>query len=188
MSLQQSLQNLEQMSDAEFWNFARARASAASRVPSHEEIHLHQYLDCELSRGNCLVALKAIEEVIPPPHRFALLPRIPRWMPGVVAWRSAMIAVVNLDMYLYGIHTLSPEGMLLIAKDADLVVGLLVPALGLTTTIQFEQMAPATGLSMLYTPIRAGVVKGVYAEAPILDVPALLSDVVQQIGMATYHA
>jgi len=40
---------------------------------------------------------------------------------------------------------------------------------------------------MLYTPTQAGVVKGVYAEVPVLDVSALLSDVTQQIGMAAYH-
>jgi hypothetical protein len=31
------------------------------------------------------------------------------------------------------------------------------------------------------------VIRGVYAEEPVLDVSALLPDVVQQIGMAAYY-
>jgi chemotaxis signal transduction protein len=182
------VQRLEQITDEEFWQYARARADEeASDPPSGESSHPDQYLECELRRGNCLVPLHTIEEVVAPPHRIALLPLTPLWMPGVAAWRGETIAVVNLDMYLSGIHTPSSGGFLLITRHTELIIGLYVPAVGLTTTIEFEQVAPSIGSSMLYTPTRAGVVKGVYAEVPILDVPALLSDVTQQIGMAAYH-
>jgi hypothetical protein len=77
--------------------------------------------------------------------------------------------------------------MLLVANYRDITVGLLVPGIGLTTTVQFEQLNLSTGTTVSYTPIRAGVIKGVYAEKPVLDVSALLPDVVQQIGMAAYY-
>lgn len=181
-------QRLELISDEEFWQYARARANEDASAPSSSEnTRPDQYLECELRRGNCLVPLRAIEEVVPPPHRFALLPQVPGWMPGVAAWRGETIAVVNLDMYLSGIDAPSSGGILLITRHTELIIGLYVPSVGLTTTIEFQQVAPSTGPSMLYTPTRAGVVKGVYAEVPVLDVPALLSDVAQQIGMAAYH-
>lgn len=183
-----STQRLVQITDEEFWQYARARANEdASDPSSSERSRPDQYLECELRRGNCLVPLCAIEEVVPPPHRIALLPLVPRWMPGVAAWRRETIAVVNLDMYLSGIDAPSTEGILLITRHTELIIGLCVPAVGLTTTIEFQQVAPSIGPSMLYTPTRAGVVKGVYAEVPVLDVPALLSDIAQQIGMAAYH-
>ncbi len=183
------VQRLEQITDEEFWQYARVRANEeASNPPSGESSHPDQYLECELRRGNCLVPLRTIEEVVPPPHRIALLPLTPRWMAGVAAWRGETIAVVNLDMYLSGIDAPSSGGYLLITRHTELIIGLYVPAVGLTTTIEFDVLyRPPTGPSMLYTPTRAGVVKGVYAEVPVLDVPALLSDVTQQIGMAAYH-
>jgi hypothetical protein len=46
---------------------------------------------------------------------------------------------------------------------------------------------PSIGPTVFYTPIRAGVIRGVYAEEAVLDVSALLPDVVQQIGMAAYY-
>jgi hypothetical protein len=77
--------------------------------------------------------------------------------------------------------------MLLIANYMHITVGLLVPDIGLTTTVQFEQVEPPAGPTVFYTPIRSGVIRGVYAEEPVLDVSALLPDVVQQIGMAGYY-
>jgi len=108
-------------------------------------------------------------------------------MCGLVAWRGEAIAVIDLDMYLSGVNVSPLDGMLLVINHADLTVGLLVPGVGLTTTVQFEQMNLSTGPSVFYTPMRAGVVRGIYAEEPVLDVSALLPDVVQQIGMAAHY-
>lgn len=182
-----SAYNFEQMSDEEFWNYARKRASVVPQISSQEEDYQDQYLECKLSWGNCLIPLKTIVEVVPPPHRFAQLPVTPGWMRGLVAWRGETFAVIDLDMYLCGVSASPLDGMLLVASHTDLTVGLLVPGVGLTTTVQFEQMNPSTEPSMFYTPIRAGVVRGVYAEEPVLDISALLPDVVQQIGMAAHY-
>lgn len=180
--------DLEQMNDDEFWNYARECASIVTRFPSREEDYQDQYLDCKLSRGSCLIPLKAIVEVVSPPHRFAQLPFSPGWMRGVLAWRDETIAVIDLDLYLYGTDASPLDGILLVISYTDLKVGLLVPAVGLTTTVQFNQLILSTGPSMFYTPIRTGVVSGVHTEAPVLEVSALLPDLVQQIGMAAHYA
>lgn len=171
----------------EFWGYARQRAREASSVPSSENVYQNQYLECTLRRGQCLIPLSAIEEVVPPPHHFAHLPLSPRWMPGVTAWHGETIAVVHLDGYLSGTDSSLSEGILLIARHTDITVGLYVVDIGLTTTVEFEELAHSPAPSMVYTPTRAGVVQGVHAEMPVLDVFALLSDIVQQIGAAAYH-
>jgi chemotaxis signal transduction protein len=182
-----STNDLEQMADEEFWNYARAHADAVPRISSQESNYQDQHLECELSRGNCLIPLKAIVEVLPSSQQYTHLPLIPTWMRGLVAWRGEAIPLIDLDMYLFGVSSSRLSGMLLIANYSNMTVGLLVPGIGLTTTVQFEQVHPSTGPTVFYTPIRAGVMKGVYAEEPVLDVSALLPDVVQQIGMSAHH-
>ena len=141
-----STYSLEQMSDEEFWNYARQRASVASRISFPEQEDQDQYLECKLSSGYCLLPLRAIIEVVPPPHRFARLPSTPGWMCGIAAWHGETIAVIDLDLYLSGTGNSSPDAMLLVASHAELTIGLLVPGVGQTTTIQLEQMMPATTL------------------------------------------
>jgi chemotaxis signal transduction protein len=182
-----SAYDLEQMSDADFWNYARKQAGIVPQISSLQRDYQDQHLECKLSRGDCLVPLKSIVEVVPPPHRFAQLPVTPTWMRGLVAWSGEAIPVIDLDIYLFGANAAPLEGMLLLASHATVTVGLLVPSVGLTTTVQLEQMNPSTGPPVFYTPMRAGVVSGIYAEAPVLDVSALLPDVVQQIGMASHY-
>ena len=182
-----STNDLERIADEEFWNYARLRAEIVPRISSQESNYQDQYLECELSCGNCLIPLKAIVEVLPSSQQYTHLPLIPSWMPGLFAWRGESIPLIDLDMYLCGVSSSRLSGMLLIANYSDITVGLLVPGIGLTTTVQFEQVHPSTGPTVFYTPIRAGVMKGVYAEEPVLDVSALLPDVVQQIGMAALY-
>jgi len=182
-----STNDLEKMADEEFWNYARAHADTVPRISSQESNYQDQHLKCELSRGNCLIPLKAIAEVLPYSQQYTHLPLAPTWMCGLVTWRGEAIPLIDLDMYLCGVRSSRLSGMLLIANYSDITVGLLVPDIGLTTTVQFEQVHPSIGPTVFYTPIRAGVIRGVYAEEPVLDVSALLPDVVQQIGMATYY-
>ncbi|MBV9230758.1 MAG: chemotaxis protein CheW [Chloroflexi bacterium] len=147
-----------------------------------------------LSRGRCQIPLAALYEVVRPPHSLALLPAIPRWMPGVVAWRGETIAVIDLDMYLSGSAIdSSAEGTLLIANHtnhASLPIGLLVPAIEQTPLFQPalvesppEEQGTLDETTAWYLPSRAAFVKGVQAGALILDVPSLLADVVQQISL-----
>ena len=187
-----STYSLEQMSDEEFWNYARQRASVASRISFPEQDDQDQYLECKLSSGYCLLPLRAIIEVVPPPHRFARLPSTPGWMCGIAAWHGETIAVIDLDLYLSGTGNSSPDAMLLVASHAELTIGLLVPGVGQTTTVQLEQMMPATTLEcepathFVLRFASAGskgstqedVVRGIYDGRTVLDAPALLSGVV----------
>jgi chemotaxis signal transduction protein len=182
-----STNDLERMADEEFWNYARVRADTVPWISSEESNYQDQHLECELSDGNCLIPLKAIVEVLPSYQQYMYLPLTPPWMCGLFAWRGQTIPLIDLDMYLSGVSSSRPGGMIVIANYCDITVGLLVPGVGLTTTIQFEQLNPSSGPTVFYTPIRAGVIRGVYAEEPVLDVSALLPDVVQQIGMAAYY-
>jgi len=182
-----STNDLEQLADEEFWNYARAHADAIPRISSQERNYQDQHLACELSRGNCLIPLKAIAEVLPSSQQYTQLPLIPTWMRGLVAWRGEVIPLIDLEIYLCGVSSSRLSGMLLIANYLDITVGLLVPGIGLTTTVQFEQVTRSIGPTVFYTPIRAGVIRGVYVEEPVLDVSALLPDVVQQIRMAAYY-
>jgi|SRR5579883_3364641 len=180
-----SIQALERMSEEEFWEYARQRAHAIPELPSHAE-----YLECKLDKGTCLIALRDLAEVLPPPHRLARLPGMPAWMAGIMAWRGETIAVVSLDAYLWSAHASSPgakDGMLLVTQTANRTLGLLVSALGFTTTVEYEHISAAPGPPGRGAGEGAGIVEGMYADVPILNMSALLTTLVQQIGMATAH-
>ncbi|HKF38764.1 MAG TPA: chemotaxis protein CheW [Ktedonobacteraceae bacterium] len=166
------------MSDEEFWNYARQRASIASRIAFPEQDDQDQYLECKLSSGYCLLPLRVIIEVVSPPHRFARLPSTPSWMCGIRAWHGEAVAVIDLDLYLSGTGNSSPDAMLLVASHAEVTLGLLVPGIGQTTTVQLEQMMPVA--------TQGDVVRGSYEGRTVLDAPALLSSIVQQIERAAH--
>lgn len=181
-----SIQALEQMSEDEFWEYARQRVHTVPELPSRAE-----YLECKLDRGTCLVALRDMAEVLPPPHRLARLPGMPIWMTGIMAWRGETIAVVSLDTYLWSAHNPplrgAADGMLLVVHTENRTLGLLVAALGFTTTIEHEKISASPDSPDLRPGEGAGIVEGMYADIPILNMSALLTDLVQQIGMATAH-
>jgi CheW-like domain len=190
---------IESLSDEEFWRYARELA-----LLTPTETLPPEYLKCELSGGHRLIPMTSLYEVVPPPHRFALLPAIPAWMRGVFAWHTETIAVVDLDAYLSASQSVtgndsegnerastgipvppdcvpsplrepSPYGdpishgrmesstdTLLIADHSGLPIGLLVPTTGLTTTPE-------------------SVSEHEESRSPILDLPVVLMDIVQQI-------
>lgn len=181
-----NIQDLEGMNDEEFWSYARQRARIISEQPSHTE-----YIECKLSTHACLLAFRDLAEVLPPPHRLARLPGMPTWMVGIMAWRGETIAVINLDRYLLGNRESATswmaDGMVLVASQDDLALGLLVPALGFTSTIAREQIIPPTTPSSFAFAESATIVTGVYTDLPILNMSTLLTGLARQIGMAAYH-
>jgi chemotaxis signal transduction protein len=187
------LQNLEQLDDEEFWEYARRLAQQAPASAQSEE-----YLACILAQGTCLIPLTALNEVVLPPHHLTLLPATPEWMPGLVAWRGEAIAVIDLSLFLSN-HTLDlSNGILLVANHAGLPIGLLVPSIGQTIPVQQEledTPTPASdnfthstetmahGLTH-YAPDRAACVKGIQQGALVLDLPVLLAAVTRHIERA----
>ena len=172
----QAEQNLAQLSDEEFWGYAR---TLAHQLPAAQP---EEWVTCKLYRGSCLIPLAALYEIVRPPHRLALLPAIPEWMPGVIAWRGETIAVIDLDEYLSGYDADLPgEGILLVANYDGLPIGLFVPSIGQITPLQSEE---ARQLPSWYLSSRAAFVKDMQGETPVLDLALLLADVVQQIETA----
>ncbi|HLQ28568.1 MAG TPA: chemotaxis protein CheW [Ktedonobacteraceae bacterium] len=202
------LQHLEQLDDEGFWDYVRELAHQAPTA-AIANAQGEEYLECMLSRGRCLIPLTTLYELVlppPPPQRLAQLPATPEWMPGIVAWHGETIAVIDLDMYLSGHATDLTNGMLLIANHAGLPIGLLVSRVGQTRPIQQSTMLHSSlpdqpvhsrgdllplpagnGLSSPWewcSPSRAALVRGVEAEALVLDISSLLADVVRQIEIA----
>lgn len=182
-----TLQELERMNDEEFWNYARLRERTRPELSSYTE-----YIECHLASYTYLVAFQHLAEVVPPPYRLARLPHIPPWMAGIMVWRGAAIAVVNLDLYLCGARPIdtswaAAEHMLLVASQGNTVVGLLVPALGSTSAIAPEHVVPLSSSRSFALTLDPTLVIGTYTEKPILNIPTLLPQLVQQIGMAKHH-
>lgn len=171
-------QFLEQLSDEEFWSYASQLAHSTLIV--HPP--LENYLACELQQGPCLVPLAALREIVPPPHRFTLLPATPLWMIGLAAWRGESIGVIDLGAYLSDhvtqVHT---NGMLLIAQADELMLGLYVPVVGSMTTVTAEQMKSPEQPPKWYVPLCPDVLKGIYDEALVLDVSVILIDIMQRV-------
>jgi chemotaxis signal transduction protein len=181
-----NIQDLARMKDEDFWEYARQRAHTVPEPPSHAE-----YLECKLSGKTCLVALRDLAEVLPPPHRLARLPEMPAWMAGIIAWRGETIAVVDLDYYLFNTEgtdaSRATSAMLLIASQNSQTFGLLVPTIGFTSTVELEQITPLSLLASFALTERREVIEGVYADLPVLNISTLLTTLVQQIGIATNH-
>lgn len=195
-------QRLGNMSEEEFWAFAREQAGGDLVSPSPQNAQTGQYLECVLRQGTCLLLLAAIEEVLPSPARYTLLPAMPRWMPGLTAWRGEVMAVINLEAYLSGIDLPSTGGLLLCTHHAELALGLFLPAIGPSIALDSEsdstseaqegrpqgsppRVHPTPAPTMI---TKTGViVKGFVEDVPVLDVDGLLADVVRQIGMVARY-
>lgn len=195
-------QRLGNMSEEEFWAFAREQAGGDLVSPSPQNAQTGQYLECVLRQGTCLLPLAAIEEVLPSPARYTLLPAMPRWMPGLTAWRGEVMAVINLEAYLSGIDLPSTGGLLLCTHHAELALGLFLPAIGPSIALDGEsdstseaqegrpqgsppRVHPTPAPTMI---TKTGViVKGFAGDVPVLDVDGLLADVVRQIGMVARY-
>lgn len=195
-------QRLGNMSEEEFWAFACEQAGGDLVPPSPQNAQTGQYLECVLRQGTCLLPLAAIEEVLPSPARYTLLPAMPRWMPGLTAWRGEVMAVINLEAYLSGIDLPSTGGLLLCTHHAELALGLFLPAIGPSIALDGEsdstseaqegrpqgsppRVHPTPAPTMI---TKTGViVKGFVEDVPVLDVDGLLADVVRQIGMVARY-
>jgi chemotaxis signal transduction protein len=193
--------DLARLSDAAFWQFACEQAARAGESAHHEE-----YVECALdsSGHRCWLALEALSQAVPPPHSFALLPAMPPWMVGLVAWRGETLAAIDLAAYLADSaqpvsKSAQPvQGMLMIMSGTGQEshfspsLALVVPAIGAAVAIAPEQVQARNLLAVEDTALasgwlaetRAAIIRGSYDDAPVLDVSALLADIVEQIGIA----
>ncbi len=170
------LHDLALLSDEAFWEYARELARQSKTAVYPEE-----YLECLHSlspgQGSRFIALKSLYDVVLPPHRFAVLPAVPRWMVGIVAWRSEAIAVIDLNAYFADVEPVR-DGTLLVANYEGLPVGLLVPGVGM---IRQKLSAGDQSTSSGATPDNA------LDDALVLDLLPMLADALRLIGTTTRY-
>ncbi|QBD80523.1 chemotaxis protein CheW [Ktedonosporobacter rubrisoli] len=176
---------LAHLSDEEFWALAASAANSTTSHPLPAE-----YLLCMCGTERCAISLASLGEIVQPREHFTRLPAAPPWMYGIVMWRGEMIAVIDLDAYLLNKTALPrserTDEILLVAQSDKLVLGLLVARIESTTTLEKEPILPLDQSSAWGSPLRANAIAGVYGrrtETLILDIPAILIDVEQQIRM-----
>ncbi len=123
------VQELTQLSEEAFWNYARTLAGVVPTTREHSE-EREAYLECIAEKGRFLLSLAGLYEIVPPPCHYTVLPGNPVWVPGLAAWRGTAIVVVDLALYLTGeMHSMQeqlPPQSLLIAHADDVSLGLLV--------------------------------------------------------------
>lgn len=174
------------MNDEEFRDQARQGAPVVSEQPS-----CAKYLQYTLSGNSCLIPLNDLAETLPPPYRLARLPGMPVWMAGIMAWRGETIAVVNLDLYFLAPQETDlareTDGTLLVLHSQSQILGLLVPAPATTIAVELDGVVPLTASTHMLLTKHAEMFEGMYADIPILNISVLLTNLVQQIGMATLH-
>jgi chemotaxis signal transduction protein len=189
---------LSQLSEEAFWSYARELLGAvpvAHKLSPEQRAAVYaEYLECVIGEGHYLFPLAALHEVVPPPRHFTFLPGRPVWMVGLAAWRGVALAVADLSLYLTGnagnVNESALPARLLIAHDNDLSLGFLVHSTGDIIAasdvlpIAAADALPADDLSE-YVAACNGVIAGRYANAVVLDVPALLADIVRQLAMTT---
>jgi chemotaxis signal transduction protein len=180
-----SRQPLEQLSDKEFWDLA----AASARLNVITGASSDEYLVCGLGQGRCLVPLASLCEVMSPPHRFSLFPATPAWMIGVGRWRGKIIAAIDLAAYLLQHRALCPhvysDGMLLVAEQNELTLGLFVSTIEATIHADAGQARPFTQASEESKLIRANVITKVMTveeeDLPVLDMGLAFNDMVESI-------
>lgn len=189
---------LTQLSEEAFWNYARTLAGTVPTVLEHSE-EQREYLECVSEKGRFLLPLAGLYEIMPPPRRYTALPGNPVWVSGLVAWRGTAIVVVDLAMYLTGemdsIQEQLPPQSLVIAHAGAVSLGLLIHSNG--NILPADRILPVpfvvvpddvpTAAIPWHLPARQTVIASMYADAIVLDVPALLADIVRQIEIAATY-
>lgn len=168
------LPELKHISDEEFWNLAQRIAHTTPSIPASSE-----FLHCQCGQVSCLLPLSALSELVLPTHQFTLLPDMPSWMLGLIAWHGEILAVADLEAYLLDrtiTHT-STGGMLLIVHEKNILFSFFVSAIGSTITVEKEEIHPPQPTSPWFSPSRIGAIQGVYKDSLILNIPFILTDV-----------
>ncbi|MHB8598947.1 MAG: chemotaxis protein CheW [Ktedonobacteraceae bacterium] len=188
---------LAQLNEEAFWNYARTLAGGASATREHSA-EQEEYLECVSEKGRFLLSLTGLYEIVPSPRHYTVLPGNPVWVSGLAAWRGTAIVVVDLTMYLTGemnsMQEQLPPQSLLIAHAGDVSLGLLVhsngnilPADGILPVPFVVPDEVPTVAILWYVPALQTVIAGIYADAIVLDIPALLTDIVRQIEIAATY-
>ncbi|GLV58246.1 hypothetical protein KDH_50790 [Dictyobacter sp. S3.2.2.5] len=174
-------QHLEQMSDQDFWKYAQQLAQTPQRPTSQTE----EYVKCAFEAGHALIPLAVLREILPTTRYPAQLPASPHWMLGIAAWRGEPIAVIDLAAYLAQQPTDLPgRSVLLIAQLADITLGLATTISDVPASFVSEQDQASNSMVKEDWLLPEHSVQGAHAGMPILQLPAIMSDIVQQLRIS----
>lgn len=168
---------LEGLSDQDFWRYAAELASATSAP----KVEIEQYLECESAQKRYILPLAVVREVVSPPHQVTLLPSIPVWMPGIMAWRGETVAAVDLDAYLtQSSARFRSDYILLIVQQDEITLGLFVATVR-SIALNLEHMLPPEQAIAEQFHLSGGAILGFYAGALVLNTGILLATIVEHI-------
>jgi chemotaxis signal transduction protein len=184
---------LEQLSDREFWDYAQCLATQQNTPPTTYE----EALECQTEQGRYLLPLRALREVVSPPHQLTLLPLCPSWMLGITAWRGRVIPVVDLALY-FGTHkTSGPDttsttqyvyplanSMLLILAEANALLGIQIAVVGSIITLEQTQLTLPEQAPAWYPRGLLTTLLGVYNGSVILNPQVLIAEMIQHIKVS----
>ena len=176
---------LEQLSDQEFWDYAQSRATPQNTLPMTGD----DALECQTEQGDYLLPLRALREVVLPPHKLTQLPLCPLWMPGITAWRGHVLPVVDLASYFIThktneLNTIQRplfNSLLLILAEANILLGIQIATVGSIVTIEQTQLASPEEAPSWYPQHLLTTLLGVYNGSVLLNPQALIDEMIQHI-------
>jgi len=181
-------QFFEQLSDEEFWRYA---TEAALFVPS-VQYQSDEYLVCYTGARRCIFPLATLGELVSPPQQLTFLPTLPAWTLGLTTWRGELIAVIDLDAYLWNgskpTESIFDMGdvqvqseRLLVVQTKDVTLGLVATVFNKTMRFDEQHMLPFDLTPDWCSLLRSGVVKGIIDDTLVLDIPFICNDIVRNL-------
>jgi len=184
---------LEQLSDQEFWDYAQSLAAQQCAPLTTDE----EALECQTEQGRCLFPLRALREVVAPPHKLTLFPLCPPWMSGLAAWRGHVVPVIDLASYfvahkqneLEAAQYVYPpaNSMLLILDEANVLFGLQIGLVESIITLEQTQLAPPKEAPAWYPRPLLTLLLGVYDGSVLLNPQVLIERILRQIKVSNMY-
>ena len=184
-------QHLEKLDNQQFWRYAQELAQPTS-PQSEPTTRQEEFLECAsgIAEGRVIIPLASLREVLPAVPPLARLPAAPPWMSGLMAWHSETVAVIDLAAYFsqYQSHQQgtslinnSKPNFLLIAQEADIILGLAVMVTGSVPTLTKDQIQPLAATMAEAMQHETHNIQGMYTGTTILHMPTVLTTMVQHL-------
>ena len=182
-------QYLAKLDNQQFWRYAQELAQPTS-TQTEPTTQQEEFLECAsgIADGRVILSLASLHEVLPAAPHLTRLPAAPPWMSGLMAWHGEAIAVVDLAAYLSQDQPHHQEvslsykpNLLLIAQEADIILGLAVMATGPIPTLTKDQIQPLDTTTTEAMQHYAHCIQGMYAGTAILHMPTILTTMVQHL-------
>jgi len=193
---------LEHLSNDEFWQLAYEKAAITTNAPAEQTqtnvLRMEQLtcVVCSLRNGQCLLPLTDVREILPPTQAITLLPDVPPWMLGILAWRGETLAAIDLCAYITQTAPPAPkQRVTLVMQYENISLALCVLAIDAAViTINTSQIVPLPdekGASSMLGAIagtwEATPTRGEQGALYVLNIPAFFPDIVQRIERKKKH-